>query len=114
MEGPEPSQDLSFKWVLKFENVREVEKGVTLDDFEDSMKSRELEAEFRLLRKLTETKEHTQNQEEIDKKKSSQLNRYSELKPFKHTRVRLIQRNEDIYDSYINANYINTSISRND
>ena len=32
----------------------------------------------------------------------------------KHTRVRLIQRNEDIYDSYINANYVNTSIKRND
>lgn len=32
----------------------------------------------------------------------------------KHTRVRLIQRNEDIYDSYINANFINTSVSRND
>ena len=32
----------------------------------------------------------------------------------KHTRVRLIQRNEDIHDSYINANYVNTSITRND
>ena len=32
----------------------------------------------------------------------------------KHTRVRLIQRNEDIFDSYINANFINTSVSRND
>lgn len=28
--------------------------------------------------------------------------------------MRLIQRNEDITDSYINANYINTSVSRND
>jgi hypothetical protein len=36
------------------------------------------------------------------------------LAAVKHTRVRLIQRNEDIYDSYINANYINTSVSRND
>ena len=34
--------------------------------------------------------------------------------PVKHTRVRLLQRNEDIYDSYINANYINSSTSRND
>lgn len=32
----------------------------------------------------------------------------------KHTRVRLIQRNEDIYDSYINANYINSAAARND
>jgi protein-tyrosine phosphatase len=28
--------------------------------------------------------------------------------------VRLLQRNEDIYDSYINANYINSSCARND
>jgi hypothetical protein len=57
--------------VLKYENVREIEKGVPLAYFQDSMQSRELEAEFRLLRKLTETKEHFQNQEDIDKKKSA-------------------------------------------
>lgn len=57
--------------MLKYENVREIEKGVPLSDFQDSMRSRELEAEFRLLRKLTETKEHIQNQEDIDKKKSA-------------------------------------------
>lgn len=28
--------------------------------------------------------------------------------------MRLLQRNEDIYDSYINANYINTSVQKND
>lgn len=40
------------------------------------------------------------------------MNRYSDLKPFKHTRVRLPQRNEDIYDSYINANFVSTSYGR--
>lgn len=30
------------------------------------------------------------------------------MKPFKHTRVRLVQRGADITDSYINANYINS------
>jgi len=69
--------------VLKFQNVREVERGVPVPEFPESMQFRELEAEFRLLRKLTETKEHLQNQEEIDKKKSAQLNRYSEIKPCK-------------------------------
>jgi hypothetical protein len=48
-------------WVLKFENVREIEKGVPLDQFQASMESRDLETEFRLVRKLTETKEHTMN-----------------------------------------------------
>jgi len=100
--------------VLKYSNVAEIERGVQLHEFRESMDARDLDAEFRLVRKLTETKEHLQNQEAFDKKKSSQLNRYAELKPFKHTRVRLPQRNEDPYDSYINANYINSSTIRND
>lgn len=78
------------------------------------MQARELDAEFKLIQKLTEAKEHLANCEAFDKKTNALLNRYAELKPFKHTRVRLLQRNEDIYDSYINANYINTSTSKND
>mmetsp|Transcript_23125 Transcript_23125/g.30805 ORF Transcript_23125/g.30805 Transcript_23125/m.30805 type:complete len:81 (-) Transcript_23125:1099-1341(-) len=58
IEGPEPSQDLSYKWVAKYENVGEIEKGVPLPEFQESMEARDLDAEFRLLRKLTETKEH--------------------------------------------------------
>ncbi len=85
-----------------------------LDEFNESMLARELDAEFRLIRKLTETKEHLANCEAFDKKTNALLNRYAELKPFKHTRVRLLQRNEDKYDSYINANYINTATSKND
>lgn len=110
VEGPEPSQDLSYKWVLKFENVRDIEKGVPVYEFEENMHARELDAEFRLLRKITETKEHLQNIEPLDRKISQLLNRYSDLKPFRHTQVRLLQRTEDILDSYINANYVNSSV----
>ncbi len=83
IEGPEPSQDLSYKWVAKYENVGEIEKGVPLPEFQESMEARDLDAEFRLLRKLTETKEHQENLETIEKRKSSLLNRYAELKPCK-------------------------------
>ena len=58
IEGPEPSGDLSIKWVSKYPNVKEVEAGVPLPNFAKSMQRREFDAEFRLLRKLTETKEH--------------------------------------------------------
>ena len=47
------------------------------------MEARDLDAEFRLLRKLTETKEHQSNLEVIEKRKSTSLNRYAELKPCK-------------------------------
>ena len=83
IEGPEPSADLSYKWVAKYENVAEIEKGVPLPDFQESMEARDLDAEFRLLRKLTETKDHLNNLETIEKRKSSLLNRYAELKPCK-------------------------------
>ena len=71
---------------------------------------RDLNTEFRLLRKLTETKEHLSNQETI----GSSFNRYADLKPFKHTKVRLMQRTADVNDSYINANYINSAKQIND
>ena len=83
IEGPEPSQDLSYKWVAKYENVGEIEKGVPLPEFQESMEARDLDAEFRLVRKLTETKEHQENLETIEKRKSTLLNRYAELKPCK-------------------------------
>jgi hypothetical protein len=51
--------------------VREIEKGVPLPEFHNSMMCRELDLEFRLLRKLTETKEHLDNQEVIEKKRSA-------------------------------------------
>ena len=63
--------------------MAEIEKGVPLAEFQESMESRDLDAEFRLLRKLTETKEHSNNLESLEKRKSNQLNRYTELKPCK-------------------------------
>lgn len=46
---------------MKFDNVQEVERSVVTSDFRETMHARELDAEFRLLRKLTETKEHLSN-----------------------------------------------------
>ena len=53
IEGPEPSQDLSYKWVAKYENVAYIEKGVPPDEFQESKEARDLESEFRLLMTLT-------------------------------------------------------------
>lgn len=110
VEGPEPSQDLSYKWVQKFKEVQQLEVGIPIKDYERQALVRDLNTEFRLLRKLTETKEHLANQETS----GQNLNRYSDLKPFKHTKVRLMQRTADIADSYINANYINSAHLVND
>ena len=76
---------MSYKWVLKVKEIQMLESGIPLLDYERQALVRDLANEFRLVRKLTETKEHLANQETI----GSHLNRYSDLKPFKHTRVRL-------------------------
>ena len=63
VEGPEPSQDLSYKFLMKFPEVKLLEEGISLDDFERQALVRDINTEFRLLRRLTETEEHLQNQE---------------------------------------------------
>ena len=55
-----------------------IEKGISIEDFERQYKLRDLDNEFKLLKKLTETKEHKLNQEVFE---NSSLNRYSDLKP---------------------------------
>lgn len=43
---------------------------------------------------------------------ANSLNRYANLVPFKHSIVKLNERDTEIAnDSYINANYINTSLN---
>ena len=79
IEGPEPSQDLSYKWVQRNAKVQVIEQGIAIEDFSHQCKLRDLDTEYRLLRKLTETKEHLANQE--TEKASLKLNRYSDLKP---------------------------------
>jgi hypothetical protein len=61
IEGPEPSQDCSYKWVLRNEKVQLIEGGILLEKFSLESKLRDIETEFRLVRKLTETKEHDGN-----------------------------------------------------
>lgn len=52
---------MSYKWVLRNEKVQLIEAGITVERFELECKLRDLETEFRLVRKLTETKEHDNN-----------------------------------------------------
>lgn len=34
VEGPEPSQDLSYKWVQRNAKVQLIEQGINIDDFD--------------------------------------------------------------------------------
>ena len=71
---------MSYKWVLRNEKVQLIEAGILIERFGIESKLRDFETEFRLVRKLTETKEHDNNQEAFEKE-SSKLNRYQKLRP---------------------------------
>jgi len=47
--------------VLRNEKVQLIESGIQIERFALESKLRDLETEFRLVRKLTETKEHDSN-----------------------------------------------------
>jgi hypothetical protein len=52
---------LSYKWVQRNAKVQLIEQGIAIEDFQLQTQLRDLDAEYRLLRKLTETKEHLAN-----------------------------------------------------
>eukprot|EP00330_Aristerostoma_sp_ATCC50986_P006192 CAMPEP_0114582564 /NCGR_PEP_ID=MMETSP0125-20121206/6516_1 /TAXON_ID=485358 ORGANISM="Aristerostoma sp., Strain ATCC 50986" /NCGR_SAMPLE_ID=MMETSP0125 /ASSEMBLY_ACC=CAM_ASM_000245 /LENGTH=66 /DNA_ID=CAMNT_0001775585 /DNA_START=92 /DNA_END=292 /DNA_ORIENTATION=- len=54
IEGPQPENDISYPFIEENEDLSYIEKGVGLKEFRDSMNKRELNLEFRLLRRLTE------------------------------------------------------------
>jgi protein tyrosine phosphatase len=108
--GPQPNQDLSFKYIEKCEDLSFIEKGIELKKFRSNMKKRNLELEFKLLRRLTENQMYTSNFRDYNPE-IVKLDRYNPVVPFKHTMVKLPQVTQDGGDAetYINANYITSS-----
>jgi receptor-type tyrosine-protein phosphatase gamma len=108
--GPQPDHDLSFKYIEKCDDLSFIEKGIELQKFRGNMKKRNLELEFKLLRRLTENQMYT-NQFRDYNPEIVKLDRYNPVVPFKHTMVRLPQLTLDGGDAetYINANYITSS-----
>lgn len=111
IEGIESSGDLSYKWVEQVENIKIVEKGINLKEFSSNYALRMISQEFKLIRKLTETKHHM---EQIVKKQKGK-DRYGDLGPFKHTQVKLKSKEKAFdtsVDNYINANNIRSAKQR--
>lgn len=112
IEGIEATGDISYKWVEALKNIQIVEKGIPFSQFYHNYSLRAIPQEFKLLRKLTESKAHV---EQIVKREKGK-DRYRDLGPFKHTQVKLMSgaRNFDpTVDRYINANYIRSAKLRN-
>ena len=103
IEGPARNRDLSYAYLQKFDALQEAEKGIPMAQFYPYMKIRDLELEFRLLKKITETKDHAQLLCENSPETMSE-NRYPDVLPYRDTIVRLTS------GSYINADFVDGSI----
>jgi len=110
IEGPQPEHDLSYPYTERNEDLTYIQKGIRLKNFRDNINKRNLECEFKLLRRLTENQMYT-NQFRDYNPEIVRLDRYNQVVPFKHTMVRLppLSTNGGESEIYINANYIASS-----
>ncbi|CAK58016.1 unnamed protein product (macronuclear) [Paramecium tetraurelia] len=109
VEGKETNNDYSYEWLKGNPDLVAIEKGIPIVHFNSEIQKRDLEMEFRLLRRLTETQYHNENLHDFNPD-IQKLNRYNNIIPFKHSIVKLKQEAEDeenLKDTYINANFIN-------
>lgn len=48
IEGSEVDNDISYQWVTKNEDLKKIEEGIPLDDFENAFEKRNIEMEFKV------------------------------------------------------------------
>mmetsp|Transcript_5309 Transcript_5309/g.9733 ORF Transcript_5309/g.9733 Transcript_5309/m.9733 type:complete len:330 (+) Transcript_5309:811-1800(+) len=103
VEGPARRRDLSYEFIRFKETLAEIEKGIPFDQYLQQVQLRRLDLEYRLLCKITETKQHGGFLYSTSPTNSSQ-NRYCDILPFRDTMASLSS------GSYINASLVDGSI----
>lgn len=74
--------------------MKELEKGMSLSNLESEIDSRDLDMEYRFLTRLNCHKIHYQNLYKSQQSDFKKLNRYPEVLPFEHSRVKLTTKEE--------------------
>lgn len=98
--------------MLKKLGMEKFEEGIPILDFAEQLKSRNLKHEYDILQDITLTEQHDKNI--YLNNQVSKLNRWMDILPYKHSLVELQPEPTDtnkVEDCYINASYINSSIS---
>jgi len=100
-------EDISIEWVNECEDLKNIAKPIRLDMIMDAIKNRDIEMEFRILIRITETNFHTKKI--IDYcPQSMKLNRYASVLPYSFNRV-VFEKDPTIdfeTNQYINASMI--------
>lgn len=73
-------EDISKDWVNECEDLKIIAEGIRLDKITDALKNRDIEMEFRILIRITETNFHTKKIVDYCPE-SMKLNRYSSVLP---------------------------------
>ena len=87
IEGPEYSQDYTYFLVDKLQDLKNLEMGISLEQFEDKLFMKRIELEFRTLQKMCFHKDHVLNLFTSFDIQFHKINRYKDILPFNHNRV---------------------------
>jgi receptor-type tyrosine-protein phosphatase zeta len=103
IEGRARQRDLSYKYLIEYPELFELEKGIPYKEFYYHSRMRNKDIEYRILKKITETREHSEFLVHNSPLTIS-LNRYPDILPYNDTIVSLIN------NEYINASFIDSAL----
>lgn len=103
IEGPARIRDFSYKYLSQYPELTELEKGIPYKEFYYHSHLRNKETEYRILRRITESKEHAEFLVHNSPLTVS-LNRYPDILPYRDTLVSLKAH------QYINANFVDSTL----
>lgn len=83
IDGEEPTGDMSYKLITEQPDLKNLEDGINLSEFEENSEKRLKDMEFRVLRRITETNLHTERLVDFTPYSATQ-NRYNNIIPCIH------------------------------
>ena len=95
IEGPEFDSDFSYWLIDKCPELQFLEKGIPLEMFEEAVKQRKFEMEYRVLGRICQHKRQFNNLFRAPNTEFKNKNRFPELLTFMHNRVQLKQKESE-------------------
>lgn len=107
VEGPARLRDLSIKYLTQYSEINELERGIPFKELYYHSRIRNKELEYRIIKRITETKEHTEYLV-FNSPGTMCFNRYADILPYKDTLVTLND------NQYINASFIDGTMENSE
>ena len=115
MEGENYINDISYKYLLSYPELSKISKSIFINkenlSYVNLLNNRNLKSEFKLIKLITETENHKNQEIEILKNLKRNNNRYSDILPFNFNYVpyqnNINYNKENQNEWYINASFIN-------